>query len=129
MHFLLNNFWHFSLSAVFILSNLEQYLLGNNCLVFQKEFIIEDSLPIPLYTQYHLWMKTSLWWGWWWFISLSPWSLPFHIIVQYPPFIVCYFFNGTFLLYLSRELHAEIWSKIFFICFCLTYVETSKQLA
>ena len=59
-----------------------------NCLVFQKELIIEDSLPIPPYTQHHLlWMKTGLWCGWWWFISLAPRSLPFHIVVQYPLFI------------------------------------------
>ena len=59
-----------------------------NCLVFQKELIIEDSLPIPPYTQHHLlWMKTGLWCGWWWFISLAPRSLLFHIIVQYPLFI------------------------------------------
>ena len=68
-------------------------LLGNgtfgiNHLVFWKELIIEDSLPIPSHTQRHLlWMKTSLWYGWWWFISLARWSLPFHIIVQYPLFI------------------------------------------
>ena len=41
--------------------------------VFQKELIIEDSLPIPPYTQHHLlWMKTGLWCGWWWFILLAP---------------------------------------------------------
>ena len=31
-------------------------------------------------------MKTGLWWGWWWFISLVPWSLLFHIIVWYSLF-------------------------------------------
>ena len=35
-------------------------LVGINCSVFQKELIIEDSLPIPPYTQHHLlWMKTD----------------------------------------------------------------------
>ena len=52
-----------------------------NCLVFWKELIIEDSHPISPYT-HHLWMKTGLWCGWWWFISLVPWSLTLHIIVQ-----------------------------------------------
>ena len=42
-------------------------------MVFQKEFIIEDSLPIPPYTQHHLlWMKIGLWYGRWWFTSPGP---------------------------------------------------------
>ena len=36
---------------------------------------------MPPYTQHHLlWMKTSFWCGWWWFISLAPQTLPFHVI-------------------------------------------------
>ena len=63
-------------------------VVGINHLVFEKELIIEDSLPIPPYTQHHLlWMKTGLWHGWRWFIALAPRSLPFHIIVQYTLFI------------------------------------------
>ena len=46
------------------------------------------GLPIPSYPQHHLlWVKTGLWCGWWWFISIAPWSLLFHIIVQYTLFI------------------------------------------
>ena len=62
-----------------------------NWLVFWKELIIEDSHSIPPYTQHHfLWMKTGLWCGWRWFILLVPWSLPFHIIEQYPFLIACH---------------------------------------
>ena len=39
---------------------------------------------------HHLWMKTSLWCGWWCFILLVPWSLPFHMIAQYLVFIACH---------------------------------------
>ena len=66
-------------------------VVGINHLVIRKKLIIEDSLPIPPYTQHHLlWMKTGLWCGWWWFISLAEWSLPLHIILQYLLFIACH---------------------------------------
>ena len=43
-------------------------VLGIICLVFHKQFIIEDSLPLPPYfpiPQYQLlWMKMGLWHGW-----------------------------------------------------------------
>ena len=99
-------------------------LVEINHLVFRKELVIEDSLPTSPYTQHHLlWIKTSLWCGWWWFISLAPRSLPFHIIVQYPRYIVTICFkNGTFLR-LSRESPAEIRRRFF----CLTYVEPKHQ--
>ena len=46
---------------------------------------------MPPYIQHHiLWMKSGLWCGWWWLISLCPWSLPFYSIVQYPLFITCH---------------------------------------
>ena len=49
-------------------------LAGINCLIFLKELIIEDSLPVPPYIQHHiLWLKTGLWYSWWWFISLAAW--------------------------------------------------------
>ena len=48
---------HFISSAVFSWSNW-------NHLVFWKELIIEDTLPIPPHIQHHLlWMKTGLWYG------------------------------------------------------------------
>ena len=31
-------------------------------------------------------MNISLWYSWWWFILLAPWSLLFHIVTQYPIF-------------------------------------------
>ena len=54
-----------------------------HCLVFWKELIIEDSLPILPYTQFYLLcMKTGLWCGRWWFILLVPRYLLFYIIVR-----------------------------------------------
>ena len=80
MHFLLTNSRRFSSSAAFSWSNWEQYLL--ELFGFQKELIIEDSLSVPPYTQHCLlWMKTGLWYGWWWFISLATGSHLLHIIV------------------------------------------------
>ena len=89
MHFLLNNSGHFLLSAAFSCSNWEQYFLELTCLIFQKVLIVEwTPFQISPFSQHHLlWMKTSLWCGWRWFISLTPQSLPFHIIVQYSLFI------------------------------------------
>ena len=56
-------------------------LVGINPLVFQKELMV-DSFPIPPYTQHHLfWMKTGLWCGWRWLVSLAPQFLLSHIIV------------------------------------------------
>ena len=45
------------------------------------------------------WEKTTLWCGWWWFILLAPWSLPFHIIVQYPLFTAYHCFNNIFIMF------------------------------
>ena len=96
-------------------------LVGINRLVFWKELIIEDSFPVLPYTHHLLWKKTGLRCGWWWFISLVPGSLPFHIIVQYPLFIAR---HNLFSLRLSRESHAEVRSRRFL---CLTYVEPRHQ--
>ena len=129
MHFLFTNSGRFSMSAAFKWSNWEQYLLELTVWFSRRSSLIEDSLPIPPYTHHLLWMKTSLWCGWWWFISLAPRSLPFHIIVQYPLFIaitIC-FKNGTFSLRLSRESHEEIWSGRFF-SLNLRRTQTSKRL-
>ena len=69
----------------------ESNTIGINHLVFWKDLIIEDSLPIPPFTPSQLlWMKTGLWCGWWWFISFVQWCLPFHITLQYPVFIACH---------------------------------------
>ena len=77
--------------VMFSVGLIGSVLVGINCLAFWKELKIEDSLPIPPYSQHYLlWMKTCLWCGWWWFTWLVPWSRPFHIIVQYPLFITCH---------------------------------------
>ena len=76
-------FWTFLSNVAFNWSYWEKHLL-----VFQKELIIENSLPIPQHTQRHLlWMKIGLWCGWW-FILLAPQFLPFHITVRYPLLII-----------------------------------------
>ena len=89
--FSVDRFWMLFLKYCFHLVWLGAVLLAINHLIFQKEFVIEDSLLIPPCIQHHhLWMKTSLWCGWWWFILLVPWSLPFHMIAQYLVFIACH---------------------------------------
>ena len=60
VRFLLTNSRRFSSSAAFSLSNWERVLVRINHLVFQKELMIESSLPIPPRTQHHFWMKSSL---------------------------------------------------------------------
>ena len=42
------------------LDSLGAVLVGINHLVFQEQLIIEDSFPIPPYTQNHLWLMTGL---------------------------------------------------------------------
>ena len=59
----------------------------NESFGFQRKLIIDHSFPISPYTHHLFWMKTGHWCGWWWFISLSPWSLLFHVIIQYSFFI------------------------------------------
>ena len=84
-------------------------LVGIDCLVFQKELIIEDSLPIPPYAQHYLlWVKSGLWCGWWWFISL-PHDL-FHSTLLYSiqfssPFVVC--FKNVMFCYVYVENHMQ----------------------
>ena len=114
-----------SLSAVFIWSNLEQYLLGNNCLVFQKELIIEDSLPIPEYT-HHFCIKTGL--G---LVGddsvLLPYNLFFSTLLHSMhlslPVTMC-FKNGIFSLCL--ENHVWKYSQVAYF-FGLTHVEPKHQ--
>ena len=84
-------FWLILVACCWVL--LSVGLIGSstcriNHLVFWKELIIECPLPIPPYAQHHLlWVKTGLWCGWWWFISLAPRSLLFHNTVQHTLFI------------------------------------------
>ena len=89
-----------------------------NYFVFGKEFVIEDSLPIPPYTQYHLlWMKTKE--------GDVYGSLLFCIIIQYLLFItltIC-FKNRTFSLHLSNRVRHG--NRGFFSC--LTYGEPKLQ--
>ena len=92
-------------------------LVGINRLVFWKELIIEDSLPIPAYTQitFFGWRPAFGVVGGCWF------HLPHHLfrstllhsIHLSSPVTIC-FKNGTFSLCFSKELHAEIWSRRFF---------------
>ena len=89
MHFLLPNSGCLSWSSAFSWSNWESYLFGINHLVFQKELIIEDSISIPPYTHHLLYQDQPL-------VRLVVVyftclrSLLFHIIVQYPLFIICH---------------------------------------
>ena len=93
---------------------------------FPEWLIIEDSLPIPRYTQHHLlWTNIGFWCGW--FISLAPQSLPSHIIITVYTFITChnlFFKSGMVSLNFSRKLHMEIQGRRFFR---LTYVEPKYQ--
>ena len=73
MHFMLTNSGCFLLSGVSSWSNWEQYLLG-----LIPWFSGRSSLLILPCTQHHLlWMKSSVWRVWSWFILLVPWSLLF----------------------------------------------------
>ena len=105
MHFTLTNSGCFLLSGVFSWSKWEHF--GINHLVFWKEF---PSNPIVYATSPSLYEEQSLVWLMW-FILLAPFSLLFHIIVQYPqyslPITFC-FKNETFLLHFSGESHAKI---------------------
>ena len=128
MPFLLINSGCFFSSAAFIWPDQEQRLVGINHLVFWKEFILGTPFQYPAYIQHHLlWMKTGLWCDWWWFILLTPWPLPFHIIA-YPlsPFITNCFKNRMFSLHFSRESHVEIQPREFFFFF-FAYVEPKHQ--
>ena len=50
----------FHVECCFQLVSLGAIPVGIHHLVFQKELVLEDSLPIPLCAQYHfLWMKTG----------------------------------------------------------------------
>ena len=86
LRFLLTNSRRFLLSAAFSWANLKQYLLE---LIGFLEGAYNGELPsnLPCTPHYVVWMKTSLWCDWSWFISLATQSLLFHVIVQYPLFI------------------------------------------
>ena len=90
-----------------------------NCLVFQKESITEDSLPIPPYTQHHLlWMKTGLWYR----VGDGSFHLPhslfrstllYSIYFLSPITVVFKTKDRMFSLCVSRESHVEIQSRGF----------------
>ena len=100
-------------------------------LVFWKELIIEDSFPIPPYTQHHLlWMKTTLWSsvGGGSFLLLHNLfhSTLLHSIHFSSPVTIC-LKNGTFSLHLGSESEMKIRSRRFFsLNLCGT--QTSKWL-
>ena len=110
-------------------------LIGINRLVFQKELIQEGSLPISPYTQHHLLgMKSGLWCGWWWFISLAPQSFLFNskeILVKYPFFIACYnlFFKWNIFVVFKQRIASRNPVKGFcFVLFLLLfYVDPEHQ--
>ena len=117
MYFLLNNSGCFSSAAAFSWSDQEHYLL-ELIIWFSERAHSRGLLSNPtIYTtkQHLLWMKTSLWCGWSWFISLATRSLPSHIIVQCSLFIIChnlFFKSNFFFLHLSRNV--ELLVSIFF---------------
>lgn len=83
-HFLLANYRILLLGVAFSWSSWKLYLL-ELIVWFSKQLIIEEALPIPPFIQYQLlWMKISLWCGWWWFILLAPRSL--HSTLLYSKF-------------------------------------------
>ena len=123
--FLLTNSGHF-IECCFQFVLLGAVLVGINCLVFQKELVIEGSLPTPPYIQHHfLWMETSLRCGWWWFISLL--HNHFHSTLSYSIHfsspITISFKSETFSLCWNRETQVEMWSRIF----SSTYLEPKHQ--
>ena len=124
MWFLLTNSGHFLMSAAFSWSHWEQYLL--ELFGFQKELIIEDSLPIPPYIQHHLLWRPA-------FGVVGSGSFHFdHDLfcspvlysIHFPSTITICFKNKMFSLCFSRESHAEIWSKR---VFSLWWDPTSNQ--
>ena len=89
IYILYNLRWFISLSPkslAFNWLNWEQSLF--EIIILQKELQIEDFLPIPKYIkQQHLPLKMSILYNLWWFNSLSPGSLVFHISKD-PIFII-----------------------------------------
>ena len=127
--FLLTNSGYFSLSAAYSWSNWEQYLL--ELIVWFSGRVIRiishNYLPVPPYIQHHLLQtKAGLWYVCWWFISLVPWSLPFHIIVQYPLFITHHnlFLKRNVFIMFKYKIMWGIMIKIFFR---LTFVDPKQQ--
>ena len=103
--------WTLSSHTAFSWSNWKQYLLD---LIGFLEGTHNKGLPSNPTIHHHLWMKTVLWCGCWWFISLVPWSFAVHIIVptfHHPSRFVFFFLNGEFLLRFTRESHVETQSK------------------
>ena len=96
-----------------------------NCLVFQKELIIEDSFPIPPYTHHFLGRRPPF--G---VVGGGSFCLPyylFHSTLLYSiHFSLPITIFKTFSLCLSRESQAETWSGRFFsLNLCGT--QTSKR--
>ena len=73
MYYLLTNAECFSSSVTFSWPNWEQHLLELISFDFPEGVYSRGLFSIPPYMQHHiLWMKTGLWCGCWWFISLTP---------------------------------------------------------
>ena len=101
------------------------------CLVFQKELIIENSLPIPPYTQDHLlWMKTSLL-GW---LVLVHFAYPLFSSIPHYCTVFTFHCPSQFILkmehchYILVKTHMWKFSQGgFFVFVCLTYMEPKHQ--
>ena len=114
MHFLLTNSRHFSSSAAFTWSTWGRYLL--ELIELQKELLVEDSLPTHIYTtspsldedQPLVWLVVVP-------RPLALCSLPFHIIVQYLPFIVCHkLFLKWNVFIMFKQSHMWKYERCFF---------------
>ena len=121
MHFLWTNSWHFLSSAAFGWSNWD---------LFQKELVIEDSLPMPpCIHHHHLWMKIGLW-----HVGGDSFCLPqdlFHSALLYSihfHHLSNFVFKTKCFCYIHVENCTEIRSRrVWFGFFCITYVEPRHQ--
>ena len=70
------------------------------------------------FQSHHIYITTFFRWrlawikcGWWWFISLAPWSLLFYLVEQYPLFIVTLPIPVLKMSVFIRGSCVEVWSR------------------